>query len=145
MTKTELKTIADALETKKTWVKKGFEDMLTVWADTTENMDGIGNVYLDDYTISDSYTHALYLCPGKNNLYFREETLYGDAEEIDYYIDGGSSSCKYRDELTTKLIRFATPRISDAITRKFKRLQAEIDGLSKIGQELQRITNCLNR
>jgi hypothetical protein len=140
MTKTEFTTIADALKTKHSWIRKSFEDLLSAWCEATKDMECIGNVYIGDIVINDEYTHHVYLVPESNKLFFREESQY-DLANMDYYISDVST----RDELTISLIRWATPKISPTITKHFKRIQRDIDALSETADEIRRITTCLEK
>ena len=144
MTKTEFTTIADALQKKHSWIRAGFEDLLSAWCEATKDMDVIGRVHIGDFVLNDEYTHAVYLQPFKYKLYFREDTPYGYSD-IDHYIDDGTPECGFRDALSIELIRWATPRISPAITKHFKSIQRDIDALSETADEIRRITRCLER
>ncbi len=146
MTKTEFTTIADALKTKQSWIRKGFEDLLSAWCEATRDMNHIGNVYIGDFDIDDEYFHSVFLVPGEYRLYYREKsgnTYY--REELYYYIEDGYSSRNYRDALTISIIRWAAPKISSAIIKHFKNIQEDIDALSEFGQEIRRITSCLEK
>ncbi|MDD4273401.1 MAG: hypothetical protein PHG14_06705 [Desulfobacter postgatei] len=146
MTKTEFTTIADALKTKQSLIRKEFEDLLSAWYEATSGMNHIGNVYIGNFDIDDESFHYVFLVPGVNSLHYSEEggnTYY--REELDYYIEDGYSSRNYRDALTISLIRWAAPRISPAIIKHFKNIQEDIDALSEFGQEIRRITSCLEK
>jgi hypothetical protein len=143
MTKTEITTIATALKDKKTWVKKGFNDLLNVWKDITEDMD-VGKVYIGKRMLPEYIQHTVYLVSGEKMLFFIEEdTAYGEMEEMDYYFNRTCDT--ERDSLSSELIRWAAPRITEAITRHFKALQDDIDNLSVTGREIRRITDCLSK
>jgi len=144
MTKTEFTTIADALKTKHSWIRKSFDELLSAWCEATKDMEVIGNVYIGDFAINDEYTHSVYLVPYKYKLYYLEEGQYG-VSDLDYYVEDGTSECNYRDNLTIDIIRWATPRISPSITKHFKSIQRDIDALSEIADEIRRITRCLER
>jgi hypothetical protein len=146
MTKTEFTTIAAALKTKQSWVRKGFDEMLDAWEQATTDMEEIKHVVLGKFEVDDKYVHNVFLVPGSNRLYFREaDPCMGEWGSRDYYVEGGSQDGKWRDDLSIRMIRWAAPRVSDSISERFKNLQAHIDVLSETGQELRRITNCLNK
>lgn len=145
MTKTEFTTIADALKTKQSWVRRGFDEMMESWGAATADMEEIKHVVLGDYKVNDDYTHLVFLLPGSSRLHFRESDPYGGWGERDYYVDGGSQESRWRDDLSISLIRWVSPRVSSSITERFKNLQAHIDDLSETGRELRRITRCLNK
>lgn len=134
-----------AIQTKQSWIRKEFETLLQIWEEITQEMGEMEPIFIGRrYAVSESIDHDVFLVVKEPHLYYRAQDLYG-SKPLDYYIEGGTVSCNNHDDLTIGLIQWVTPKISPAIVKHFQTVQTNIDNLSKTGQEIIRITNCLKK
>lgn len=137
MDNVEMNTIIDAMTTKKTWLKKSFNEFLTVWSERTKGIND-KNIFIGSYTVSEGDTLDIYIKGNDDSLWYTQENYDGYRMEEDYFVESGN---KPYDTLTIDIIRFTTERLNDAITDYFKKIQKNIDKDSGYGQELTSLIN----
>lgn len=116
MNSIEIKTIAEALEVKQTWIVKGFNDFLQIWEKQTR-IDSIKNRKIYLYTIGE-----------------RDYFIRCASNRLDFEIHGDESTSY--PVITPQRARNAIKNMQVKITEFFKEVQKEIDLYSEAGQKI---------